>query len=118
MMASGGKMMARMTRRRDIRLFFKGFQCPTELVGTGGELIAAADAVEFLDHVVNLLAGHQAADALEVAVAAAQKEYLLDDAVVINGHINQLRAGALGFVEGVFHISSNPNDFKYSKVPS
>ena len=84
-------------------LFFEGFQCPTELVGAGGGFVAAADAVEFLDHVVDLLAGDQPADALQVAVAAAIEGDLLNNALVINGHIDELRAGALSFVEGVGH---------------
>ena len=84
-------------------LFFQFFQRPAELVGTGGVIASAADAVEFLDDVVNLLAGDQPADALQVAVAAAIERDLLDDAVVINRHIDKLRAGALGFVEGVGH---------------
>ncbi len=84
-------------------LFFEGFQCAAELIGAGGGLTSAADAVEFWDDVVDFLAGDQAADALEVSVASAIKEDLLDDALVIDGHIDELRAGALGFVEGVGH---------------
>ena len=84
-------------------LFFEGFQCAAELIGAGGGLSSAADAVEFLDDVIDFLAGDQAADALEVSVASAKKEDLPDDALVIDGHIDELRAGALGFVEGVFH---------------
>ena len=76
------------------------------MVGTGGGFIAAADAVELLDHVVDFLAGDQPADALEVSVASAHEEDLLNDALVIDGHIDELRAGALGFVEEVFHIRS------------
>ena len=79
------------------------FQYAAELVGAGGRFTAAADAVEFLDDVVDFLAGDQAADALEVSVASAYEEDLLDDALVINSHIDELRAGALGFVEGVGH---------------
>ena len=84
-------------------LFFEGFQCAAELVGAGGGFAAAADAVEFLDDVIDFLACDQPADALEVSVASAIKEDLLNDAVVIDGHVDELRAGALGFVEGVFH---------------
>ena len=84
-------------------LFFEGFQCAAELVGAGGGLASAADAVEFWDDVVDFLSDDQPADALEVSVASAIKEDLLDDAVVIDGHIDELRAGALGFVEGVGH---------------
>ena len=84
-------------------LFFEGFQCAAELVGAGGRLPSAADAVEFLDDVVDFLAGDQAADALEISVASAIKEDLLNDALVIDGYVDELRAGALGFVEGVGH---------------
>jgi hypothetical protein len=40
---------------------------------------------------------------LPVPVASAIKEDLPDNALVIDGHIDELRAGALGFVEGVGH---------------
>ena len=99
-------MSVPMTRKKGIGLFFQLFQCAAELVGTGGGLAAAADAVEFWDDVVDFLACYQAADALQVAVAAAIEGDLLNDAVVIDGNVNKLRAGALGFVEGVFHIRS------------
>ena len=79
------------------------FQCAAELVGAGGGLPSAADAVEFWDDVVDFLSDDQPADALEVSVASAIKEDLLNDALVIDGHIDELRAGALGFVEGVGH---------------
>ena len=79
------------------------FQCAAELVGAGGGLAAATYAIEFRDDVVDFLSSNQPADALEVPVASAIKEDLLDDAVVIDGHIDELRAGALGFVEGVGH---------------
>ena len=84
-------------------LFVQRFQCAAELVGAGGGLATAADAVEFLDDVVDFLSDDQPADALKVSVASAIKEDLLNDALVIDGHIDELRAGALGFVEGVFH---------------
>ena len=84
-------------------LFFEGFQCAAELVGAGGGLAAAADAVEFLDDIVDFLSSDQPADALEVSVASANEEDLPDNALVIDGHIDELRAGALGFVEGVGH---------------
>ena len=84
-------------------LFFEGFQCAAELVGAGGGFAAAADAVEFRDDFVDFLANDQTADALEVSVAAAHEENLLNDIIVVNSHIDKLRAGALGFVEGVGH---------------
>ena len=79
-------------------LFFEGFQCAAELVGAGGGLPSAADAVEFWDDIVDFLSDDQPADALEVSVASAIKEDLLNDALVIDGHVDELRAGALGFV--------------------
>jgi hypothetical protein len=82
---------------------FHFFQRTTELVGTRRRFIPAADSIEFVDYVVNLLACHQTADALKITVATAIKEDLPDDAIVIDGHINQLRAGTLGFVEEVGH---------------
>ena len=82
---------------------FHFFQRPTELVGTRRRFIPATDSIKFVNHVVNLLACHQTADALQITMAAAIKKDLLYDAVVFNGHINQLRAGTLGFVEEVGH---------------
>ena len=84
-------------------LFFEGFQCAAELIGAGGGLSSAADAVEFWDDIVDFLTCHQTTDSLQVTVATAIKEDLPDDALVIDGHIDELRAGALGFVEGVGH---------------
>lgn len=73
------------------------------MVRAGGGFIAAANAVKFVDDVVDFLAGYEAADSLEVAVAAAPKEDLLDHAIIINGHVDKLRAGAMGFVLEVGH---------------
>lgn len=66
------------------------FQGAAELVGTGGALGATADAVKTLHDVVNMLAANELADALQVAVAASEEEYLLDDVVFVGCHINQL----------------------------
>ena len=46
---------------------------------------------------------YDGADPLPDSVASAHEEDLLDDTVVIDGHIDELRAGALGFEEGVGH---------------
>ena len=46
---------------------------------------------------------YDGADPLPDSVASAIKEDLLNNALVIDGHIDKLRAGALGFVEGVGH---------------
>ncbi len=102
--ANGGKKMARRTRKTDILwVIFEGFQCPTELVGARRSFIAAADAIQFANDIIDFLTCHQTTDPLQVTVATAIKGDLPDDAFVIDGHIDELRAGALGFVEGVFH---------------
>ena len=44
------------------------------------------------------------ADPLPVSVASAIKEDLPDNALVIDDHIDELRAGRLGFGGGVGHI--------------
>ena len=79
-------------------LFFEGFQCPTELVGARRSFIAAADAIQFANDIVDFLTCHQTTDPLQVTVATAKKGDLLDDAVVIDRDVDELGAGALGFV--------------------
>ena len=64
------------------------FERPTELVRTGSALGAAADAVDFPHDVIDVLTANQLADALQVAVAAAEEEYLLDDVVLVGGDVN------------------------------
>lgn len=93
-------------------LFFEGFQCAAELVGTRCGFIAAADAIQFTNDIIDFLTCHQTTDPLQVAVATAKKGDLLNDALVIDGHVDELGAGALGFVEGVFH------DFSFSHSSS
>jgi hypothetical protein len=56
-----------------------------------------------LNDVVNLLSRHQSADALQVAVAAANEEHLLDNVVVIHCYVNHFRAGSLRHILCVFH---------------
>jgi len=84
-------------------LFFEGFQCPTELVGARCRFIAAADAIQLANDIVDFLTCHQTTDSLQVAVATAIKGDLLDDTVVIDCNVDELGAGALSFVEGVGH---------------
>lgn len=83
---------------------FQLFQCVAELVGAGGGFVAAADAAQFGDYVVDSLACDEAADALQVAVAATEERDLLDDVVVVGRHVDEHRTGALGGVLYVFHI--------------
>jgi hypothetical protein len=60
------------------------------LVGARSPLSAATNPVEAIDDVVNLLTCYQSADALQVAVAATDEIYLLDDIIVIYSHIYEL----------------------------
>ena len=77
-------------------------QCSAELVGTRGALVSTTDAVDAGDDIVDLLTTHQLADALEVAVTAAQEEDLLDDIVLIGSYVDEFRTGAFCFVLNVF----------------
>lgn len=74
-----------------------------ELVGAGGGFVAAADAAQFGDYVVDFLACDEAADALQVAVAATEERDLLDDVVVVGRHVDEQRASALSRVLYMFH---------------
>jgi hypothetical protein len=60
------------------------------LVGAGSSLRTAANAVQPADDIVYLLTCHQSADALQVAVASAYEEYLLDDIVVVHRYVYHL----------------------------
>jgi len=81
--------------------FFKG---AAELVGARGALRATADAVEPFDDIVDVLAAHQLADTLQVAVAATQEEYLLDDVVLVGRHVDEFRACAVSLVLYMFGL--------------
>jgi len=70
-------------------LRFQLLKGAAELVRAGGAFAAAVYAVEAGYYVVYLLAGYKAADALQVAVAAAQECYMLDYVVVIGQYFNQ-----------------------------
>lgn len=80
-------------------------QCPAKLVRARGGFVPATDALEFFDDLVRLLPFHQTTNRLQVAPATACKRNLLYHILLINRHINQLRASTLGFVKSVFHIS-------------
>ena len=73
-----------------LRCIFQLFQCAAKLVRAGSGFAAAPDTVEFADDIVHFLAGHQAADALQIAVTAAVKEDLLYQIVLIDRHIDKL----------------------------
>ena len=77
--------MGRMRGRFLLR--FQLLKGAAELVGAGDAFAAAVYAVKAGYYVINLLAGYQAADALQVAVASAQECYLLDYVVVIGYYV-------------------------------
>ena len=66
---------------------FQLLQSAAKLVGAGGTFAAAVYAVKAGYYVVYLMAGYKAADALQVAVAAAQECYMLDYVVVIGHYV-------------------------------
>jgi hypothetical protein len=68
-------------------LFFQLLKSAAELVGAGGAFAAAVYAVKAGYYIVYLLAGYEAAYALQVAVASAQECYLLDYVVVIGYYV-------------------------------
>ena len=74
-----------------------GFQSLRQLIGAGGGLHAALDALDTGDDVVNVHPFHQLADALQVAVAAAYKLNILD-LFVLNVEENLLGTGAFCLV--------------------
>ena len=74
-----------------------GLQSLRQLIGAGGGLHAALDALNPGDDVVNVHSFHQLADALQVTVAAADKLNILD-LVVLNVEENLLRTGAFCLV--------------------
>jgi hypothetical protein len=54
-----------------------------------------------------MLPSHQLADALQVAIAATQEEYLLDNVVFVGCYVNQLRARSVRLILYMFclHIT-------------
>ena len=115
-------------------LLLQLFQRATKLVGTRSALRSASDTVQFTYDVVHVLTLHQLADPLQVAVASTQEGYLLDDVVLVHGHINHLRASAVRLVlymscchnlpffadKGTNKREENQKNFGFSraKVPS
>ena len=64
-------------------------QCLAQLVGARSDFVTAAYSFEFVYHVVDFLSGDEAADALEVSVAAAEEGHVLDDVVVVGGDVDE-----------------------------
>ena len=66
-------MQARLLSGFLFQLFFSLFQRVRKLVGTGGFLHAAMNAVKAFDHGINIHALNKLGNTLQVAVAAANK---------------------------------------------
>lgn len=73
-----------------------------QLVRTRRPLRTTTDSVQTAHHVVDMLAAHQLADALQITVTTTQEEHLLDDIVLVGRHINELRARSLRLILYVF----------------
>ena len=69
----------------------------SQLIGAGGGLHAALDAFDAGDDILNIHAFYQSGDALQIAVAAADKLHILN-LVVLDIKENALGAGAFGLV--------------------
>lgn len=65
------------------------FQCLAKLIRARSNLVSAAYSFEFVYHVVDFLTCHEAADALEVSVAAAEEGHVLYDVVVVGGDVDE-----------------------------
>ena len=64
-------------------------QCLAKLIRARSNLVSAAYSFEFVYHVVDFLTCHEAADALEVSVAAAEEGHVLDDVVIVGGDVDK-----------------------------
>ncbi len=64
-------------------------QCLAKLIRARSNLVSAAYSFEFIYHVVDFLTCHEAADALEVSVAAAEEGHVLDDVVIVGGDVDE-----------------------------
>ena len=79
-------------------------QCLCQLVGAGGFLHAAGNALNTGDDLINIHAFDELCNALQVSVAATQELNILN-LIVLDVEINRLGAGALGIV---FVHNKNP----------
>ena len=62
-------------------MFLNFFQGVGKLVGTAGGSAGTADAVEFGNDLVDGHTFHQAADTLQIAVAAAVKNHIVENVI-------------------------------------
>ena len=65
-------------------------ECLTQLIRARCELGTATDSADTRDDIVDLLSANQLAYSLQVAIATAKEEHLLNDVVFIGCHVNQL----------------------------
>ena len=82
----------------------------SQLVRAGGGLHTALDSFNTGDDILHIHTFHQGCDALQVAIAAADKLNILD-LVVLNVEQNALRASALGLVFVTQLSQSPPNEY-------
>lgn len=78
-------------------------QCLGQLIGTRGAASSAVDSFEPCDDFIDLHALDQCRNALRIAMAAADELNTLD-MIPFDGHIDEFRTGAVGFIyEILFH---------------
>ena len=73
-------------------------ECLTQLIRARGELGTATDSADTRDDIVDLLSANQLAYSLQVAIATAKEEHLLDYIVLISSNVDELRTGALSLI--------------------
>ena len=103
-----GKRIRKSHRPRSVGFWFLLFvfrhlQGGSQLIGAGGSLAAAGGTFQTGDHIVNIHAFHQGADALEIAVAAAQK-FHMGNLAVFYIEADLTGAGTFGLVS-ITHIA-------------
>ena len=64
------------------RLRYRRFQCPGQLIRTGGAPPAAVDAFQTGYHFLNLHALHQLGNSLGVPVTSSDELYMMDSALI------------------------------------
>lgn len=80
-------------------LIFQLFQCTAKLVGTRGALGAAPDTVEPAYHLVGCEATYHLAEPLGITTAATMEIAVRDTSLLVQSHVNELAASAMGLVE-------------------
>ena len=80
-----------------LQSFFCFLQSGSQLIGAGGRLHTAVDALHALDDLIHIHTFHQSADALQVAISTTQVLYIVNFAV-FNFKEDSLGTGSLGLV--------------------